>query len=208
MNIFVLNSGRCGSTTFIQACSHISNFTCAHESAIRLAGEARVDYPANHIEADNRLSWFLGRLDRKFGDGAKYVHLTRDRDAVAQSYARRLHRPVNIVRAFRDSILLGADNKLTDIELAKDYVDCVTENIEMFLKDKSNVMRFRLERAANDFPRFWRWIDAEGDFDSAVAEFEVMHNSDNDRAIAAPALKATRKLRRIAASLPEFLRNA
>ena len=69
MNIFVLNTGRCGSTTFIKACQHIRNYTALHESRANRIAEQRLAYPRDHIEADNRLSWFLGRLDRqKFGN--------------------------------------------------------------------------------------------------------------------------------------------
>ena len=33
-NVFVLCTGRCGSTTFTQACQHIQNYTASHESKI------------------------------------------------------------------------------------------------------------------------------------------------------------------------------
>ena len=32
MNVFILNTGRCGSRTFARACAHITNYTSAHES--------------------------------------------------------------------------------------------------------------------------------------------------------------------------------
>ena len=74
-NVFVLCTGRCGSTTFVQACQHIENYTASHESKISLLGDQRLEYSQNHIEVDNRLSWFLGSLDKKYGDNAFYVHL-------------------------------------------------------------------------------------------------------------------------------------
>jgi hypothetical protein len=64
VNVFVLNTGRCGSVTFIEACRHIRNYSAAHESRATLIGEQRLAYAANHIETDNRLCWFLGRLDK------------------------------------------------------------------------------------------------------------------------------------------------
>ena len=65
MNVFILSTGRSGSQTFARACAHVSNYTSAHESRSGLLGDAHFDYPDNHIESDNRLSWMLGRLDRK-----------------------------------------------------------------------------------------------------------------------------------------------
>ena len=60
MNMFVLNTGRCGSTAFVEACKHIMNFSSAYESRAGRIGHDRFAYPENHIEADSQLSWFLG----------------------------------------------------------------------------------------------------------------------------------------------------
>ena len=62
MNIFILSTGRCGSNTFIKASQHIMNYSSAHESRHGLIGDERLKYPENHIEADNRLSWFYCQL--------------------------------------------------------------------------------------------------------------------------------------------------
>ena len=177
-NVFVLCTGRCGSTSFVRASEHIANFTAAHESRCHLTGAARLAYPPRHIEADNRLSWLLGRLQRAYGDAAHYVHLVRDPEAVAQSYARRAG--YGIVRAYRTDILMRAPRKnpeAADIDFARDYVDTVTENIRVFLAGKPLAMTFRLETAAADFARFWDWIGAEGDRAAALAEWRVRHNA-------------------------------
>lgn len=175
MNIFILNSGRCGSTTFIKACSHISNYTALHESRSGLVGSERLNYPDNHIEADNRLSWFLGRLDRKFGNNAFYVHLKRDRQSTAESFARR--EGFGIMQAYREGILLDLQGAPAAHDIALDYLDTVEANIDLFLRDKSNSMTFQLERAAEDFYHFWNQIRAEGDLKAAVREWEIHHNA-------------------------------
>ncbi len=176
MNVFVLNTGRCGSTTFIAACRHITNYTAGHESRIQLLGEERLAYPPNHIEADNRLSWLLGRLDDTYGDDAWYVHLTRNRDEVAASFARRAD--YGIMKAYREGILLRAEPAGQNaLAVAYDYIDTVETNIAAFLKDKTHQMTFRLENAASDFRHFWRSIAASGDPDAALAEWTVCHNA-------------------------------
>ena len=43
-------TGRCGSTTFARACTHIANFTTAHESQRAPLGDERLNYPVSHIE--------------------------------------------------------------------------------------------------------------------------------------------------------------
>ncbi len=172
-NIFVLCTGRCGSVTFSRAAGHIRNYTSGHESRAQLVGAARTAFPPDHIEADNRLSWFLGRLERDYGGNAKYVHLTRDPEAVAMSFTRRWGE--GIIAAYQQGVLEGS--RADRLAVCRDYVDTVTRNIEAFLDGKPEVMRFRLETAAEDWPRFWNWIGAEGDFDASMAEWRVPHNS-------------------------------
>ncbi len=176
MNVFVLNTGRCGSMTFIAACSHITNYSAGHETRVQLLAADRMAYPPNHIEADNRLSWLLGRLDAAYGDDAYYVHLTRNRDQVAASFARRAD--YGIMKAYREGILLHDESQQSDAEaLANDYIDTVEANIALFLRNKTHTMGFRLEQGQEDFKRFWSWIGAEGDLNAALAEWAVRHNA-------------------------------
>ncbi len=179
MNIFILNTGRCGSTTFIKACKHITNFTSAHESLDDAIGEQRLAYPDNHIEADNRLSWVLGRLDLKYGDSAFYVHLKRDIESTARSFARR--NDYGIMKAYRNGILQGDPNRHRAIDLAHDYIDTVETNIQLFLKDKTHKMEFRLESAKEDFTRFWDFVGAQGNLEAAQREWDVSYNASKQQ---------------------------
>lgn len=176
MNVFILCTGRCGSTTFAKACGHITNYSSGHESRARAIGDERMAYPDNHIEADNRLSWFLGRLDQQFGSNAFYVHLWREpAEAVAHSLlAQGYDKPHAIVRAFHQGIVRGANVSHQDAAL--DCVRTVTENIRHFLSDKPNKMDFPLDRAGSLFPQFWESIGAEGNLEAALNEFAVKHN--------------------------------
>ena len=175
LNIFVLSTGRCGSTTFAKACAHIVNYSSAHESLARRLGADRLAYPDNHIESDNRLSWLLGRLDRAYGDAAFYVHLKRDDEQTVESFVKRYSE--GIVAAYRSAILMGPEFDDDPRKVSLDYVRTVNANIEFFLKDKTNKMNFRLENAETDFADFWKRIGAAGDYESALAEFRTSHNA-------------------------------
>lgn len=177
MNIFVLCTGRCGSVTFVEACKHIKNYSSAHESLTHEVGYSRFAYPSNHIEADNRLSWLLGRLDAHFGDDAYYVHLRRDLLDTARSFQKRYD--AGIMHAYRTQILMRAPKKNPDtdsLDFCVDYCRTVDSNIELFLKNKTNKMNFHLENAGSDFKTFWDWIGAQGDYQKASAEWSVRHN--------------------------------
>jgi len=153
MNIFILSTGRCGSTTFVKACQHITNYTAAHESRGGYLGDERFAYSENHIESDNRLSWVLGRLDRAYGDRAIYVHLRRDDEKTAASFANRYNR--GILRAYRTKILMALPESAQPLDVCLDYCDTVNSNIALFLRDKTRKMDFRMEKGREDFKRFW-----------------------------------------------------
>ncbi len=174
MNVFILCTGRCGSMTITRACDHISNYTNAHESRSQMVGEERLNYPDNHIEADNRLSWLLGRLDEKYGDDAFYVHLKRDENATATSFVKRYRK--GIMKGYQ-KILHGLPWSADKHAVALDYCRTVNSNIEMFLKDKTKTMQMDIENGKEGFARLWDLIGAEGDREKALAEFEIRHNA-------------------------------
>jgi hypothetical protein len=176
LNVFVLCTGRCGSTTFARAASHIDNYTSDHEARVQCLGEERLSYPSNHIEADNRLVWMLGRLEESFGKDAFYVHLKRDPEAVARSFDRRWGIRTGIISAYRNGILSGAEGA-NPYDVCVDLIHTVEANIAAFLADKPRKMKFDLESAERDWPKFWNEIGAEGDFDESLAEWRVTHNA-------------------------------
>lgn len=177
-HVFVLCTGRCGSVTFTKSLAHATNYTSGHETRTHCVGAARFDYPPRHIEVDNRLSWFLGRLDRTYGDRAFYVRLTRDADEVARSFARREGR--GIMGAYYQHVLMRAPRlsaDVTPLAFAQDYVETVTENIRHFLRDKTHQMEFRVEAAGHDLSDLWARIGAEGALDAAVGEWAIRYNA-------------------------------
>jgi len=175
MNVFILNSGRCGSTTFIKACQHITNYSAAHESLLNNIGTQRLNYPENHIEADNRLSWILGRLDNKYADRAFYVHLTRNDNDVATSFCKRIN--FGILKAYEQGILMHQQHLLPAQDIAEDYLKTIEANINFFLKDKSNKMTVSVETAKKDFSEFWGNIGAQGDLEKALNEWDKNYNA-------------------------------
>ncbi|SHL76777.1 hypothetical protein SAMN05444389_101256 [Paracoccus solventivorans] len=216
MNIFVLGTGRCGTTTFMQACKHVSNFSTAHESRANLIGERRLCYPKNHIEVDNRLSWLLGRLDEAYGKNAFYVHLMRNEDSVAKSYLKRWENRSSIVFGYRSSIILGLDKSAEPLDVVRDMCQTVNANITQFLKDKPHKAIVRLESINEDFGAFWNAAKLEGNRASALAEWDIQHNSSERRDTlgrrrfggVTRVAKIPRKLARIGKGLPGFIKRA
>ncbi|MEJ2006048.1 MAG: hypothetical protein P8X57_14050 [Cyclobacteriaceae bacterium] len=207
MNVFVLSTGRTGTMSLEKACAFADNYTCAHESRCSFLKDERLQYPEDHIEIDNRLSWFLGKLDDMYGDEAIYIHMLRDTEQVARSYAKRWNRETSIIRAYAYGILKRQEHEIGDtLEISRDYVETVNSNIKNFLRDKTNKMEFRLENAAQDLPIFWEMIRAKGEYNKAWAAFnEVYNTSEQSRSAQEEPMG---KLVRVIKKLPAFIRNA
>lgn len=174
MRVFVLCTGRCGSVTFAKACAHLTNFSAGHESRWDSSYADRFSYPDNHVEVDNRLSWYLGALDRHFGQGASYVHLFRDPEDTAQSYAARWEQQRSIVRAY--GLGIARRHKFSPLDAAREMVSTVTDNIAAFLKDKPHRIDVRLSHVKGDFTEFLAWIGARGDLEAAIQTWDVKYN--------------------------------
>lgn len=185
-NVFVLGTGRCGTVTVSAACGHFDNYTSGHESLRGELSAARFAYPDHHIESDNRLSWFLGELGRRFDDDETlYVHLTRSPEDVIASYARRWSSGFrsNIGRAFGHGIVIRTEDwPDSEVEsVVRFYVETVTTNIEAFLEGRSS-MSMQLETIQTQFPDLIDRIGATGDLQAAMAELQVKHNASGPAA--------------------------
>jgi hypothetical protein len=184
MNVFILCTGRCGSMSISKACNELDHYTSGHETRISLLGDERINYPLNHIEADNRLAWFLGRLDDKYGKDAFYVHMTRDTLETAKSYNRRWNHVGSIVRSYTEGILAKPLQRLSSKELlnySEDYCNTLNENILHFLKDKDKKCTIRLEYLESDFLNFLDLIDVKSNRENALLALNEKHNSSRTR---------------------------
>ena len=180
-NVFVLSPGRSGSKTFIEASSHLSNYTAAHESLASQLGDQRFAYPAHHIEADNRLTWFTGQLADRFPDDVLYVHLIRDFDATVDSFHHRLQNSTyraSIMSAFAHGIVMKPGDWREDQQrdLAAFYVKTVKSNIDLFLKDRPHHI-VHLEDGGESFNEFLKLISAEGDLVKVHSTWLEVHNA-------------------------------
>jgi hypothetical protein len=198
MRVFVLNAGRSGSVTFSEACKQITNYTAGHETRMHHV-EDRFGYPDQHIEVDNRLSFFLGELGDHFPDDVFYVHLLRDPEAVARSFfhrwtklglkqvvpmARRaVRRPYargnTLISAFGDGVIWNGPSWNDDAQrlaACRRYVAMTTANIRRFLRSEPHVV-IQIEEAAAAFPGFCDRIGGSVlDMDAAIDKLAVRHN--------------------------------
>ncbi|MFP3914942.1 MAG: hypothetical protein ACLFWM_08700 [Actinomycetota bacterium] len=178
VNVFVLGTGRCGTTTFARACNHITNHTSGHETRSR-NWRSRLDYPADHIEVDHRLAFFLGTIQKRWGDDATYVHLTRDPEKVARSWSVRLGE-AGMMRNWPRAVFYRPKG-LDHLTAARIMVRTITDNIEMFLRDKTRVVRMDIEGSRRPFMDLWEMIGAEGDLAGALETLDRVHNARRRR---------------------------
>jgi hypothetical protein len=123
-------------------------------------------------------------MERKFGNDAFYVHLIRNKEETVHSYNRRWIRNGSLIRAYCEGIHQIALHKLDRsrrLEVVSDFYDQVNENIVQFLKGKEHKITMEIEKAREQYPRFWEMIGAEGDLEMAIAAFEQKYNRSKIR---------------------------
>ncbi len=166
--------------TFAKACSHITNYTSGHETH-RNNPERFPVYPDNHIEVDSHLSGMLGQLGQQYREIDKhggatiyYVHLWREPLEVAESFLRRPGAQRMAATMFQFAGQLTREQWL---EHMYRLAEISYANISYFLQDKRLVRRYNIDQAADNWPEFWKWIEAEGDMEAAKAEFNTHYNA-------------------------------
>jgi len=176
MNVFVLNAGRCGSTTFAQACNHIENYTSGHETRTNKVN-GRLNYPNDHIEIDNHLTFMLGRLDKVYGNDACYVHLKRNLKQNAKSWIRkeRKYKRKGRIWFYKQQIITDG-NRIDELEVAKHYCITANKNIEHYLKDKERKMTINIENAKSRMEKFYKFIGAKGNIKKSKKEVRNKYN--------------------------------
>jgi len=188
MRVFCLSTGRSGTTTFSRSLSHATNFTSGHETRTSICTSDRLEYPDAHIEADNRLAFFLGALKQRY-DSANtiWVHLRRNPKDVVNSYLRRRYSPAQLVHAFGHGILMSAEPKTEDEwrSVTELMVRSVRANIEAFMETQDLTVTMDIENPVPALTRIWSLAGIEGDFAASIAEWEVRHNQSR-RADPAP----------------------
>ncbi|MDP8927238.1 MAG: hypothetical protein M3O70_01305 [Actinomycetota bacterium] len=205
----MLNTGRCGSLTLATACqAAILNYTSGHESRAHIFDGTRLDYPDQHIEVDNRLSYFLGGLAAKYPEDVFYVHLTRNPDDVARSFLARWDRAANppalaairagirrraarkrrcrywrksnLISAFGNDIILGGPDWDEDM----DRLMACRLYVESTTANIRHFLRdkphmeMQIDSAAEQFEEFCQRIGADADMTVARDELASVRNAD------------------------------
>ena len=153
-----------------------------HESRGGKLGEERFAYPQFHIEADNRLCWFLGPLSDRFSEKeVLYVHLKRDFETTVDSFLHRLQNSTyrsSIINAFAHGVLMkpGDWTPEEEIEVVRLFVSTIHSNIELFLAARNSIT-VELEDGGSSFDLFLDEISAEGDLAMTRNTWQKIHNA-------------------------------
>lgn len=168
-NVFVVGTGRCGTTTFAAACRYATNKTVSREG--QAGGVYQLDkYPDSHIEVDAPLAFWMPRL-RLLYPGCRFVHLVRyaDRDGCLASMVT--HDP-DICRFFGQMVYHFADCEPMDGAAA--LYEIVNDMI-----GGPDVLRVRLREVKERWGQVWEWMECEGNFEQSREEWNVRHNSSS-----------------------------
>ena len=115
-----------------------------------------------------------------YGDDAFYLKLTRNKEKIVNSYLKRKSLNQGILPAFAINIFQQKKWSVSSAGYewaANHYVNTVYDNIDFFLKNKSNFMELDIDSPMESFTKFWQKIEAKGNIENALKEFDKKYNS-------------------------------
>ncbi len=169
MRVFVVGTGRCGSSTFYQACKTITNYTCGHET---FAGQVHnFEYPDNHIEVAVQNVQALALLQNKYPNST-FVYLIRRSEECIQSLVRQCP---EYLKAWAYQVFLT--HEVTE-EVATQYYLCINQQI---VKACQNCVPVRIEDFEWFWPLFTRTIEAVCNNEEAQKILKRRYNPGSNR---------------------------
>lgn len=177
MRIFVVGTGRCGTSTFYHAACHATNYTVGHESRAGTINDYL--YPDHRIEVSSHLAFAVPVLRATHSiarigasGGCRFVHLIRELASCVSSMAA--------VREAIRSLAFGIAEGNVNTQSGKDFrrwaawlYDLVNANIAATAAD---AFRLELERAEERWLDCWEFMGCEGDFEASLAEWRWKYN--------------------------------
>lgn len=167
MRVFVVGTGRCGSTTFAEACSHATNYTSAHES--KAGTHYDLEYPDDHIEVDPPLIFQAKRLRERYPD-AKWVWLVRDESKVVDSIVEN-----DSKMASHFAAMCWHKPDATPRPGAELLVRVMLDLCSELLPKDTYILN--VEDVAEKWPECWRWMGCKGSIKSSMKEWNVRYNA-------------------------------
>ena len=169
MRVFFISPGRTATTTLAKSFGQIKSLTSGHESNVKNRLGDRVIYPDNHVEADNRLLFFMPQLTERYGETELLVIIERNRAEIANSYRKRWWK-FNLPKIFAQGILMR-DVKENDDKLVDDMVDWAYEQIHYFSKDWKNVITIKFDEIPKNLDQIFDFLKLSQNECLQVKEF-------------------------------------
>lgn len=172
MRVFVTGTGRCGTSTFYQACRYLRDYTAGHESFV--ARLPTWEFPDQHVEVASQLAYAIPVLRRRYPD-ARWVHLIRDRAPCVESLARQCW---DSMAAFALQWFL-VEHPYDILGAAGQFYDLTNDLISALIPTGSLLVR--IETVQEQWPGFCEWLDAECDGDAVAEVFSRAYNPGVNR---------------------------
>lgn len=175
MRIFVVGTGRCGTSTFYHACRHATNYTVGHESRAGRIND--YCYHDNYIEVSSHLAFAVPLLMER-NQGCRFVHIIRSKAACVASMAETRE----AIKAFAFGISEGNPRHGSEyLEWAAWLYDLINANITATVQTAWNAFLFHMDYADREWEECWRFMGCEGDFEASLAEWRWKYNAGEKR---------------------------
>lgn len=178
MRVFVVGTGRCGTSTFFHACNHITNYGCGHESKRGPKQIGNWSFPDDHIEIASNLTVGLHKLIYKYPNSL-WVRLKRNKRECVRSLAEQASEAM--LDFAHQWWYLDMTEAVDNIEVASQFYDFCEDYYQRRLPN--NALFLDLEHIREQWSVFWNEARAEGDYLASLKEWDRNYNAAENRGL-------------------------
>lgn len=176
MRVFVVGTGRCGTSTFRHAASLALNKSVRQESAY-WNGVSHREYLDGCIEIGHQLTWVLSYLLHRYRD-SKIVHLVRDKESCVRSLQKN---GLGTIPSWYNMLYAGCHENGNPCPPCSDLFDIYYDQVNFSIPNVTPTHRYfrlKLEAAKEQWRACWDWMSCEGDFERSLACWAKKYNQD------------------------------
>lgn len=183
MNIFIISPGRTATTHLASVFDGVSGFTSLHESRVEhLDLKERLSFPINHIEADNRLIWFLQFLEDIYAETSCLVIVKRDTKKIVDSYSKRWFK-TNILRAWTQGIHM-LDIDVHSTQAVESYVDFCYKSLSLSIPKWKYIIEIDISYPVQGIEKLCDLIGASSmEKETVIRDFQKSRSNLNDKSL-------------------------
>lgn len=179
MRVFVVGTGRSGTSTAYHALQHVAKHTVGHESRAGIL--LHHEYPENHIEVSSQLIPEIVQLALQYPN-AKWIWLKRGKSATVRSIATQCPDAMAAYGFQWFQVVVKKEEPRRSeqlLQIAELYYDAMYSLLSSLLPTDAYCLH--IETIKDQWEACWKYHAWEGDFQASLSAWNRHYNAHDAR---------------------------